>query len=69
VNGADLLIAFTPPTDGEEGWARVDSGAPGGSLHDSDTSLSQPEAWISFAQLIHAVVLDDPVHRMTRQVY
>jgi hypothetical protein len=68
-NGEDLLIAFTQPMIGEEGWARVDSGAPGGSLHDSDTSFSQPETWISFAQLIHAVVLDEPVHRMTRQVY
>lgn len=67
VNGEDVLIAFTQPMADEEGWARVDAGAPGGSLHDSGDSLSEPETWISFARLIHAVVMDEPVRRMTRQ--
>ncbi len=69
VNGEDVLIAFTQPVADEEGWARVDSGAPGGSLHDLDGALSEPETWISFARLIHAVVMDQPVQRMTRQTY
>jgi hypothetical protein len=68
-NGEDVLIAFTQPVADEEGWARVDSGAPGGSLHDSGGELSDPETWMSFARLIHAVVLDDPVQCMTRQTY
>lgn len=69
VNGEDVLIAFTQPLADEEGWARVDSGAPGGSIHDSDSGLSDPATWISFARLIHAVVTDEPVQNMTRQTY
>jgi hypothetical protein len=69
VNGEDVLIAFTQPVADEEGWARVDSGAPGGAIHDSDGDLSEPETWISFARLIHAVVMDHPVQCMTRQAY
>lgn len=69
VNGEDVLIAFAQTMNHEEGWARVDSGAPGGSLHESDSSLSEPETWISFARLIHAVVADEPVQNMTRQTY
>ena len=53
----------------EEGWARVDGGAPGGSLHDVDDDLSDPETWVSFAMLINAVVLDQPVANMDRQTY
>ena len=69
VNGEDVLIAFAEPLADEEGWARVDSGAPGGSLHESDSSLSEPQTWISFARLIHAVVTDEPVQHMARQTY
>lgn len=69
VNGEDVLIAFAQPMADEEGWARVDSGAPGGSIHDSDDSLTEPRTWISFARLIHAVVMDEPVQHMTRQAY
>lgn len=69
VNGEDVLIAFTQPIADEEGWARVDSGAPGGSIHDGDDSLSEPLTWISFARLIHAVVMDEPVQHMNRQTY
>jgi hypothetical protein len=69
VNGEDALIAFTQPIADEEGWARVDSGAPGGSIHDGDDSLSEPQTWISFARLIHAVVMDEPVQHMNRQTY
>lgn len=68
-NGEDVLIAFAQPSADEEGWARVDSGAPGGSLLDSDGGLSDPGTWISFARLIHAVVMDEPVQHMTRQTY
>ena len=69
VNGEDVLIAFTEPMAHEEGWARVDSGAPGGSLHDVEADLDDPETWMSFARLIHAVVTDAPVQQMTRQTY
>lgn len=69
VSGEDVLIAFTQPLADDEGWARVDSGAPGGSIHDLDGGLSEPETWISFARLIHAVVTDAPVQGMTRQTY
>lgn len=69
VNGEDVLIAFAQPLADEEGWARVDSGAPGGSIHDADGGLSDPATWISFARLIHAVVTDEPVQNMTRQTY
>ena len=69
VNGEDVLIAFTEPMTHEEGWARVDSGAPGGSLHDVDADLDDPETWMSFARLIHAVVTDAPVQQMARQTY
>ena len=69
VNGEDVLIAFAQPMTDEEGWARVDSGAPCGSIHESDSSLSEPETWISFARLIHAVVADEPVANMSRQTY
>ena len=58
VNGEDVLIAFTQPASDEEGWARVDSGAPGASLHDVEGDLDEPETWMSFARLIHAVVTD-----------
>lgn len=43
--------------------------APGGSLHDFDGDLSEPETWVSFAMLINAVVLDQPVANMSRQTY
>ncbi len=69
LNGEDVLIAFAQPLTDEEGWARVDSGAPGGSLHDTDDSLSDPETWMSFARLIHAVVMDEPVQNSSRQTY
>lgn len=69
LNGEDVLIAFAQPLTDEEGWARVDSGAPGGSLHETDDSLSELETWMSFARLIHAVVLDEPVQNMSRQTY
>ena len=70
INGEDLLVAFARPMSDEEGWARVDSGAPGGSLHECETDdLSEPETWVSFAMLINAIVLDQPVHNMTRQTY
>jgi hypothetical protein len=69
VNGEDVLIAFAQPAADEEGWARVDSGAPGGSLHDDAGDLSEPETWMSFARLIHAVVTDAPVQQMSRQAY
>ena len=69
VNGEDVLIAFTQPASDEEGWARVDSGAPGASLHDVDGDLDEPETWMSFARLIHAVVTDAPVQQMSRQAY
>ena len=68
-NGEDVLIAFAQPLADEEGWARIDSGAPGGSLLDADGDLSEPGTWISFARLIHAAVLDDPIQNMTRQTY
>lgn len=69
INGEDVLIAFAQPMTDQEGWARVDSGAPGGSLHDTDDSLSEPETWMSFARLIHAVVMDEPVQNSSRQTY
>lgn len=69
VNGEDVLIAFAQPETDEEGWARIDSGAPGGSLHDVGDDLSEPETWMSFARLIHAVVMDEPVQQMIRQTY
>ena len=69
VNGEDVLIAFAQPTTDQEGWARVDSGAPGGSLHDMEGDLNEPETWMSFARLIHAVVMDEPVQQMSRQSY
>lgn len=69
VNGEDVLIAFAQPMTDEEGWARVDCGAPGASLHDCGESLSEPETWMSFARLLHAVVTDAPVQQMTRQTY
>jgi hypothetical protein len=69
VNGEDVLIAFAQSATEEEGWARVDSGAPGGSIHESDSALHEPATWISFARLIHAVVADEPVQNMTRQTY
>lgn len=69
VNGEDVLVAFAHPMADEEGWARVDSGAPAGSIHDCDSDLSDPATWISFARLIHAVVMDEPVQNMTRQTY
>ena len=69
VSGEDALIAFTQPMADDEGWARVDSGAPGAAIHDLDGGLSEPETWISFARLIHAVVTDAPVQGMTRQTY
>ena len=69
VNGEDVLIAYAQPAADEEGWARVDSGAPGGSLHDVAGDLDDPETWMSFARLIHAVVTDAPVQQMTRQAY
>ena len=57
------------PLADEEGWARVYGGAPGGSLHDFDGELHEPETWVSFAMLINAVVLDQPVANMSRQTY
>ena len=69
VNGEDLLIAFAQSMTDEEGWARVDGGAPGGSLHESESALHEAQTWISFARLIHAVVADEPVQNMTRQTY
>lgn len=69
VNGEDVLIAFAHTATDEEGWARVGSGAPGASLHDVEGDLDDPETWMSFARLIHAVVTDAPVQQMTRQSY
>ena len=69
LNGDDALIAFVRPLADEEGWARVDGGAPGSSLHDFDGELHEPETWVSFAMLINAVVLDQPVANMSRQTY
>ncbi|HPX37577.1 MAG TPA: hypothetical protein PLH92_07655 [Mycobacterium sp.] len=69
VNGEDVLIAFARPMADEEGWARVESGAPGGALHDYGGELDEPETWVSFAMLINAVVLDQPVANMSRQTY
>lgn len=69
VNGEDVLIAFAQSAMHEEGWARVDGGAPGGSIHEVDSGLHEPETWVSFARLIHAVVHDEPVQNMSRQTY
>jgi len=68
-NGEDVLIAFAQRMTDEEGWARVDGGAPGGELHESDSRMHEPATWVSFARLIHAVVADEPVANMERQTY
>ena len=68
-NGEDVLIAFAQTMTDEEGWARVEGGAPGGELHESDTALHEPQTWVSFARLIHAVVADEPVANMIRQTF
>jgi hypothetical protein len=68
-NGEDVLIAFARPMSDEEGWARVESGAPGAALHEVEGEHEEPETWVSFAMLINAVVLDQPVANMSRQTY
>jgi hypothetical protein len=64
LNGKDVLIAFTWPDVGVDGWAHIEGGAPG----DYD-ALFETETWVEFGRKIVAAVHGSPLPGMTRQTY
>lgn len=69
VNGEDVLVAFECSLADEEGWARIEDGAPASSEDEPDEVMDQPEVWVEFAKKILAVGADHPLEGMTRQTY
>lgn len=53
----------------EEGWARIDGGAPASSEANPDEVMDKPDVWIEFAKKILAIGDDRPLDGMTRQTY
>lgn len=66
LNGKDALIAFTWPDVGVDGWAHIESGAPGDGDFDA---LFEKETWVEFGKRIVAAVHGTPLPGMTRQTY
>lgn len=55
-NGTDLLVAYTWPDVGQDGWGYVPGGAPTNGAVDSDDPLERPITWVQLAKTILAVV-------------
>ncbi len=66
LNGQDVLIAFTWPDVGVDGWAHIKGGAPGNGDFDA---LFEEETWVEFGKKILAAVHGSSLPGMTRQTY
>jgi hypothetical protein len=69
INREDALIAFECSMAEEEGWARIEGGAPASSEDEPDEVMDKPEVWVEFAKKILAVGDNLPLEGMTRHTY
>jgi hypothetical protein len=68
-NGEDLLVAYTWPEVGVEGWARVRDAAPASEYiyDDREYAMYDPETWVELAQTIAAILHEEDLPSMTGQ--
>lgn len=53
----------------QEGWARIEGGAPASSDDEPDEVMDKPEVWVEFAKKVLAVGDGIPLDGMTRHTY
>ncbi|MDH6291900.1 hypothetical protein [Rhodococcus opacus] len=69
-NGADLLLAYTWPDLGVDGWAHIPGGAPGRDLTDEDQdAMSEPQTWVELGRTIISVLREGELPPHTGRTY
>ncbi len=68
-NGSDLLLAYTWPEVGTDGWAHIPGGAPGEKGEHPEEVLYEPRAWVELARTIVSVLYGNEVPERTGRTY
>lgn len=68
-NGTDLLLAYTWPEVGIDGWAHIPGGAPGDDDEDPEEALHEPQAWVELARAIVSVLYGNESPSRTGHTY